>query len=220
MSTHLEITRRQWVSLVLLIMGGILTAALLRAFDPPGRDIGERQIVTLVLEDSASPNITPKEYDLTIAVFSDYRCAACRSSDLAMERAVESDGRVRIIYKEWPTLGLPSRDAALVALAAEKQGRYSEIRAELMTSSLFDATSLAKLLTRSQTSSEDADDLLQAHSAESNRILDRVSREAFALGLKGTPSYLAGTILVEGALDENEFHRLFRRARSIQNVGE
>jgi hypothetical protein len=43
--------------------------------------------------------------------------------------------------------------------------------------------------------------------------LERIRTQAFGLGLGGTPGYLIGPILAEGALDEREFTRAFREAR-------
>jgi protein-disulfide isomerase len=43
--------------------------------------------------------------------------------------------------------------------------------------------------------------------------LARNRRQAFELGLLGTPGYLIGPILVRGALSEAHFTRVFRKAR-------
>ena len=39
-------------------------------------------------------------------------------------------------------------------------------------------------------------------------------RDAFSLGLPGTPGYLIGPLIVGGALTEREFLRVFEEARS------
>jgi protein-disulfide isomerase len=40
----------------------------------------------------------------------------------ALEEAVQRDGKVRVIYKDWPIFGPPSERAASVALACAEQG--------------------------------------------------------------------------------------------------
>jgi hypothetical protein len=39
--------------------------------------------------------------------------------------------------------------------------------------------------------------------------------QAYSIGLTGTPGYVAGTMLVMGAIDESGFGRLFERARAV-----
>ena len=40
-------------------------------------------------------------------------------------------------------------------------------------------------------------------------------RQAFELGLPGTPGYLIGSILVRGVMTEREFLRVFKKAREV-----
>jgi hypothetical protein len=47
--------------------------------------------------------------------------------------------------------------------------------------------------------------------------LDRNRLQAFTLGLEGTPGYLIGPFLVEGAMSEREFLRAFSQARDKAN---
>ena len=39
-------------------------------------------------------------------------------------------------------------------------------------------------------------------------------QEAYSIGLAGTPGFLAGRMLVMGAIDPGDFERLFARARA------
>ena len=42
-----------------------------------------------------------------------------------MKQVVGADGKVKVVYKDLPILGEPSRIAALAALAAGKQGKHA-----------------------------------------------------------------------------------------------
>ena len=55
---------------------------------------------------------------------------------------------------------------------------------------------------------------LAGHRAMIVRQLERHRLQAFSLGLEGTPSYLIGDVLVEGALSEREFLRAVAQARA------
>ena len=50
------------------------------------------------------------------------------------------------------------------------------------------------------------------------RQLARNAQDAFALGLQGTPGYLVGPFIVEGALSEAEFLRVIDQARAKPGV--
>jgi protein-disulfide isomerase len=130
-----------------------------------------------------------------------------------MKRAVAADGNVRIVYKDWPIFGDPSERASEVALASDQQNIYPLVHDHLMTGRADNETSLRAAVERSGGDWR----RLQADLAK-NRIaiseqLARNRKQAFELGLPGTPGYLAGTILVRGALTERDFARLFRQAR-------
>jgi protein-disulfide isomerase len=47
--------------------------------------------------------------------------------------------------------------------------------------------------------------------------LSRNAFHAFSLGLKGTPSYLVGRLLIEGAATERDFRRAFAAARALSS---
>ena len=54
---------------------------------------------------------------------------------------------------------------------------------------------------------------LKDHAREIDAMMAQTAREAFALGVAGTPAFLIGPSLIEGALDRQEFLRAFRAAR-------
>lgn len=55
---------------------------------------------------------------------------------------------------------------------------------------------------------------LAAHADAVAARLRANGREAYSIGLAGTPGYLAGRLLVMGAIDTADFERLFARARA------
>ncbi len=55
---------------------------------------------------------------------------------------------------------------------------------------------------------------LTSHDEQISALLRTNGQQALAIGLPGTPGYLAGPVLVIGAIDEADFTRLFARARA------
>jgi protein-disulfide isomerase len=199
-------------------LGGLVAAAALFSFvlqvhRPLGEDVGERPSVRAVLADRSSPREDTQGADLTLVVFTDYRCPACRAAHPAMKRAVAEDGKVRIVYKDWPIFGDASVRAAQVALASDLQGIYPRLHDRLMTRR---ANSDVALKAAVEFSGGDWRRLQEDLESKKQQILAQLAgnrKQAYELGLSGTPGYLVGPILVRGALDEGEFTRVFRKAR-------
>lgn len=207
-------TRRELLVLVVLVLLGAAASYWLARSAPLGRDVRDSALAARIAEDAVSPALSRGAADLTIVLFTDYRCPACRSADGAMRRAVARDGRVRLVYRDWPIFGEPSERAARVALAAHHQGIYPAVHHALMRSQRFDDAALRNAVEQAGGSWQQVQSDLVRHGPWIAKQLARSSRDAFALGLKGTPGYLIGPILVEGALSEQEFLRAFAQARA------
>jgi protein-disulfide isomerase len=210
-----QFTRRHAVQLGAVILGGWGIGRWARSAQPVGRDIGWSATVAAILDPTESPVSGPVDATLRLAVFSDYRCPACRQAFPALEIAAAADGGVQILYKDWPIFGAESERLASIALASAAQGLYPALHRRLMT----DARRLDDRILR---------DLVHAVGGDWERILSDLTtrramiaaqirqnaREALAIGLAGTPGYLAGSVLVTGAIDVSGFVRLFAQARA------
>lgn len=206
--------RRQWLALAGLVAGGAGAAWLLRRAVPIGDDIGYLAAARAALADATAPAIGPADADLTMAIFTDYRCAACRASYPDLIRALRADGRVRLLVFDWPVFGEWSRAAARVALAAARQGRYHAVHDRLMTDPrAIDAAMLADVVTQAGGDWPRVERDLKDHADAIDARLADTAQVALTLGLPGTPSYLIGPYLVAGALAEAEFRRAFAQVR-------
>ena len=78
-----------------------------------------------------------------------------------------------------------------------------------------DDASVCRAVEQAGGSSQQVEADLVRHRAMIVRQLERHRLQAFRLGLEGTPSYLIGHVLVEGALSEREFLRAFAQARAM-----
>ena len=105
---------------------------LLRQAGPLGDDLSGRIDLAPLLDDRASPSSGPPNARVTLVVFTDYQCGACRLAHPAMLRAAEQAGDVRIVYRDLPVFGPVSEQAARVALASAKQGLYPQVHDAFM----------------------------------------------------------------------------------------
>src|SRR5712671_3152658 len=70
-----------------------------------------------IFKDPTSPVAGNPDGDVTVVEFFDYRCPYCKVVAPDLAKAVAADGKVRLIYKEFPILGPASLTAAKAALA-------------------------------------------------------------------------------------------------------
>lgn len=208
------ITRRHLVQLGAVIVGGWAVSSVIRRTAPIGRDIEDTEVLSAIFDEQQSPSSGPPDASLRLAVFSDYRCPACRRAFPAMEEAVRTDGDVRVVYKDWPIFGPQSERAAQVALASQEQGIYLAVHRRLMT----DNRTITDDVLRDVVAGAGGDwartsAYLTSHGEQIAAKLRANGQQALGIGLAGTPGYLAGPVLVVGAIDESDFGRLFARAR-------
>ena len=209
----MKLTSTDMLQLIAVIVVAALFGIFLKAQAPLGQNISDNSLARAVREDQSSPADENPSADLTLIVFSDYRCPACRVAHPAMKRAVERDGRVRIVYKDWPIYGAASERAAEVAIASNFQKIYPLVHDQLMTAGAGSDRALRSAVEISGGDWRRLQNDLVKNRPEILAQLGRNRRQAFELRLPGTPGYLIGPILVQGALSEAEFTRLFRQAR-------
>ena len=207
-------TRRQFLSLIALVLFGVVTSYLLQNSRSLGRDAADSVSAARILQDRGSPETVRGNGELTVVMFTDYQCPACRKADPALRRAVARDGNVRIVYRDWPIFGARSERAATIALAAHRQDIYPSVHQRLMKSMSMDDAALRDAVEEAGGNWEQLEADLLKHRRPIADQLAANSLDAFALGLRGTPGYLIGPLIVEGALTEREFLRVFQRARS------
>jgi protein-disulfide isomerase len=162
----------------------------------------------------ARPTAGNPDGDVTLAVFTDYNCGACRKAHPAMMEAVAADGGVRLRFFDWPIFGDASRAAARAAIAADVQGLYAQVHGMLMGAGAADGAAAEAAV---QAAGGDVAMLRQTLADEAGRIEGALSRNAFhafSLGLGGTPGHLIGPILVRGAVSAGTFGRAIRQARA------
>src|SRR3546814_834309 len=125
---------------------------------------------------------------------------------------MESDGSIRMVFKEFPILGSNSIFAAKAALAANAQGRYAEFHLRLM--SLKGHADEASVLAAA---SEMGLDLAKLKSDMNDPRVDAEIRRnetlARSLRINGTPGFVIGKEIIRGAADQDTIRTLVQRAR-------
>lgn len=170
-----------------------------------------------ILNDPQAPMGGNPKGDVTIVAFLDYNCPYCKKSAPDLDRVVKEDGKIRLVYKDWPILTEASVYGAQMALAAKYQGKYDAVHRALMAipGRRIPQEKMLEAIKGSGVNMEQLDADLQAHGPEIVAILKRNLSQADSLGLKGTPTYLVGPLMAS-TLDYSSFKRIVAEARRRQ----
>ncbi len=197
--------------------GFLLGAGLLAALASPAALRSSNSLaasggvdIDAILDDPAAPVAGNPNGDVTIVAFMDYNCPFCKKSSPDLERFIQADGNIRLVYKDWPILAKSSVYGAQLALAAKYQGQYRAAHIALMGIRRGNASE-AGMTGAVRAAGADMNRLeadLRAHEGEIAALLERNQRQAKALGLEGTPVYLIGPFMVAKALDTDEFREI------------
>ncbi len=169
----------------------------------------------MIVNDPAAPKAGNPKGDVTIVAYLDYNCPYCKKSAPELEKLVKSDGKVRVVYKDWPILTDASVYGAKLALAANYQGKYDEVHKALMSIAGRKIPE-DRMLAAIKGSGVDMARLeadAKAHDAEIVALLKRNDAQAKGLQLQGTPVYLIGPLLVAAAPDYAQFKDAVAEAR-------
>src|ERR1700754_1972166 len=100
-----------------------------------------------VLHDPDIPVAGNPDGDVTIVEYFDYECPYCRKLEPELRQVVYDDGKVRLIWKDWPILGPMSIIASRMVLASKYQDKYVQAHEALMgVSSKLTAPRIKELL--------------------------------------------------------------------------
>ncbi len=209
-----KLSRKDLAQLLVIAVVAFAASQLLQRTAPIGVDVSSNATAQAILKDRSSPSREVGDPTLTLVVFTDYQCPACKLADPEMMAAVEKDGHIRIVYKDWPIFGAISEEAARIAIASDRQGIYPAVHRRLMGERRpLNEQVMREAVTNSRGSWAQIQSDLRNHSADIERQLNLNRRDAFSLGLAGTPAYLIGPTLVSGGLDEEEFRDIFAQSR-------
>jgi protein-disulfide isomerase len=167
-----------------------------------------------VLRDPEIPVAGNAEGDVTIVEYFDYNCPYCRKLEPELRQVVQDDGKVKLVYKDWPVLGPVSIAAARMALATKYQDKYVAAHDALMSSaSRLTEPRIRELLAGAGIDVDRAAKDLEANAKAIDAILARNNDQATAFGFRGTPSFIIGKFRVPGALTMAQFDQAIADAR-------
>jgi protein-disulfide isomerase len=132
--------------------------------------------------------------DVTLVEFFDYACPYCKASNPAVDRLVQEDKGLRVVYRELPILGPDSVTAARLSLAASKAGRFAKFHDTLWATGRPAPATIAVASNAAGIPAEPSNDpLIEAE-------LKRNFQLAGQLGATGTPLFVVGNKVMNSAV--------------------
>jgi protein-disulfide isomerase len=165
-----------------------------------------------LVHDPQTPIVGDPNGDVTMVEFFDYQCPYCKADEEVVQKLLAQDKKLRIAYKDLPLLGPASVTAARAALAARLQHKYQAFRLLMMgmKGQLSDAT----VFVVAKAVGLDVDRLKKDMDTPA---IDQQMQANLALGkalqITGTPTFVVGSQVVEGAIDLSGMKELVADAR-------
>jgi len=166
-----------------------------------------------IFKDPTSPVAGNPDGDVTVVEFFDYRCPYCKVVAPDIQKVMESDSKLRVVYKEFPILGPASTTASKAALAAVAQGKYLPFHAKMISykGQLDDASIFAM----AQDVGLDVAKLkVDMEKPEIRNIIDKNAQLADKLKIQGTPGFIIGDQLIPGVASIEDLTAAIKKARA------
>lgn len=146
--------------------------------------------------------------DVTLVEFFDYACPYCKASNPAVDRLIQEDKGLRIVYRELPILGPNSVIAARLSLEASKAGRFARFHDTLWEAGRPAPDTIATASQAAAISPQPTDDpLVEAE-------LKRNFQLAGQLGATGTPLFVVGDRVINSAVGYEALKKAVADARA------
>ena len=184
---------------------------------PVSEPLTSEQIRSGLFSDPGLPNLGHADGDFVLVEFFDFQCPYCRVIAPIVAELVEDDDELKHVVVDWPLLGPESEYAARAALAAGRQGAYARFREALMDT----RGEPGEALVVSVTESLDLDVPRLRRDMASPEIAQRVAannRLADSLRLRGSPVFVFGDALLDGAVSRGRLESLIAEQKAQRST--
>ncbi len=166
-----------------------------------------------IVSDPGSPVAGNASGDVTVVEFFDYACPHCKNVVPTVKQLLKEDGKIRLVYKEYPILGPASIVASHAALAARAQDKYLPLHDALMA--LKEPLTEATIFRVAKQVGLDVDRLKTDMAAPAiEALIEKNYALGQALGINGTPAFVIGGEVAPGAVPLARLKQFVARARA------
>ena len=145
--------------------------------------------------------------EVTLVEFFDYACPYCKASNPIVDRLLQEDKGLRVVYRELPILGPDSVTAARLSLEASKLGRFARFHDTLWEAGRPGPQTNAQAAQAAGIAPEPVAD------TQIETELGRNMKLAGELGATGTPVFVVGDRVMNGAVGYDALKAAIAKAR-------
>jgi protein-disulfide isomerase len=152
--------------------------------------------------------------DVTLVEFFDYQCGYCRAALPDLERLLAEDKKLKVVYRELPILGPASLEAAQLSLGVAQGSGYPAFHHAVYAGGQVNARTISAALKASG---------VNAVAAKAAAASDAVHQEIQSnlelqrtLNLNGTPSWVVGDKVLNGAVGYDALKKAIADARAAR----
>ena len=145
--------------------------------------------------------------DVVLVEFFDYACGFCRKSNADIDRLLKEDDKLKVVWRELPVLGPDSEAAAQASLAAARQGRF-----RAFFDRLFEKGRPVPDAVRQAQAEVGVRPMPQSPEFQSE--LDKNYQLARAINATGTPTFVVGDKVLQGAVGYDALKKAIEEARA------
>lgn len=144
--------------------------------------------------------------DVVLVEFFDYACGFCRKSNADIERLLNEDKNLKVVWRELPVLGDDSVAAAQMSLAAARQGKFRQFHDMLFEAGRPTPEAVAEAQRKLSVAAAPSPDFRSE--IEKNYELAR------AVNASGTPTFVVGDKVLQGAVGYEALKSAVAEART------
>jgi protein-disulfide isomerase len=145
--------------------------------------------------------------EVTLVEFFDYACPYCKASNPSVDRLLEEDKGLRVVFRELPILGPDSVTAARLSLESSKLGRFARFHDALWEAGRPAPETIASAAAAAAIAPTPKQD------PEIEAELKRNFQLAGQLGATGTPLFVVGNRVMNGAVGYDMLKQAIETAR-------
>lgn len=150
--------------------------------------------------------------DVVLVEFADFACGFCRRSVADVERLLREDKNLKVVHRDLPILSEESVVAAKTALAAAKQGKYRDY---YLAQFAGGPPSEASIKAAAAKAGLDTAALQKAFlNGDLQAEIEKNLGFARDLGFNGTPTFIIGDRVLQGAVGYEELKKAIEEARA------